>query len=172
MMEEEFPMSHTNKRKCRNLMTACFAMALSLPAMSQAQDVSETIPGVEAISRSVAADASDTLALVVDFAVVMQIDGDIGSIILGNAAIADAMVADGRMIVLTGNSVGMTNMIVLDASNQILAQFTLQVTGRKPDTVTVRRALEIQIYDCSSGLCDGSSVDLADASNGQTLAPL
>jgi len=89
-----------------------------------------------------------------------------------NAAIADAMVADGRMIVLTGNSVGMTNMIVLDASNQILAQFTLQVTGRKPDTVTVRRALEIQIYDCSSGLCDGSSVDLADASNGQPLAPL
>ena len=82
------------------------------------------------------------------------------------------MVADGRMIVLTVNSVGMTNMIVLDASNQILAQFTLQVTGRKPDTVTVRRALEIQIYDCSSGLCDGSSVDLADASNGQPLAPL
>jgi len=159
-------MSHTNKRKCRNLMTACFAMALSLPAMSQAQGVSETVPGVEAVSRSVAVDASDTMALVVDFAVVLQINGDIGSIILGNAAIADAMVADGRTIVLTGNSVGMTNMIVLDAGNQILAQFTLQVTGRKPDTVTVRRALEIQSYDCSSGLCDGSPVDLVEISNG------
>jgi hypothetical protein len=172
MMEKEFPMSHINKRKCRNLMTACFAMALSLPAMSQAQDVSATFPSVAAVSRSATADASDTLALVVDFAVVMQIDGDIGSIVLGNAAIADAMVADGKMIVLTGNTVGMTNMIVLDANNQILAQFTLKVSGRKPGTVTVRRALEIQSYGCGSGLCTESSVELVDASTELVQAPL
>lgn len=165
-------MSEIKKRQYRNLIIVGLAITLSLPAMSHAQQALGTIPGIGAVSPVVETGGSDTVALVVDFAVVMQIDGDIGSIVLGNAAIADAMVADGRMIVVTGNSVGMTNMIVLDPGNQILAQLTLQVSGRKPGTVTVRRALEMQSYGCSSGLCTGSPVALADVTTVLDVAPL
>lgn len=165
-------MSHTRNRKRRYLVGIGLAMAASLPAMLHAEEVLVTFPSSLAASPSIGPGASGSMALVVDFAVVMQIDGEIGSIVLGNAAIADAMVADGTMIVLTGKSVGMTNMIVLDSGNQILAQMTLQVSGRKPGTVTVRRALEMQSYGCSSGLCTGSSVEVTDVSADPTMAPL
>jgi Flp pilus assembly secretin CpaC len=93
------------------------------------------------------------VALLVDFAAVIQLEADIGAIVLGNSTIADATVTDGRMVVLTGKSAGVTNMIVLGVDNAIVAQVTLHVGGRKPGTVTVMRALKHQTYACEAGLC-------------------
>jgi Flp pilus assembly secretin CpaC len=165
-------MSQTRNHKRRYSVGVGLAIALSLPAMVHAEEVLVTFPSSLAASPYIGPGATETMALVVDFAVVMQIDGDIGSIVLGNAAIADAIVADGTTIVLTGKSAGMTNMIVLDTSNQIVAQMTVRVSGRKPGTVTVRRALEMQSYGCSSGLCTGSTDEVTDVSADLTTAPL
>ena len=151
------------------LMHFGIAVLMAMPAISRAEDALQISSTAASESRT---GSAETLALLVDFAFLVQIDGEIGSIVLGNASIADAMVADGTMIVVTGKSEGMTNMIVLDATNQILAQMTLQVSGHKPGTVTVRRALELQSYACSTVLCRGNESGEVDASAESILAPL
>ncbi len=95
--------------------------------------------------------------LVVGFADILRINGDISTIVLGNPSIADASPVDSETILLNGQTSGMTNMIVLDENGEILADLMLYVSGRPPGTVTVRRALEPQIYSCASGLCDGGA---------------
>lgn len=140
-------------RGSRCLSGACLALVLFLPVAPRAEELLVALPGAMIVSGTPQHVVTSTLALVVDFAMVLQVEGEIGSIVLGNAGIADALVTDGQMIVLTGKSVGMTNMIVLDTASRVLTQMTLQVSGRKPGTVVVRRALELQSYACSSGLC-------------------
>ncbi len=103
------------------------------------------------------------VALLVDFAAVIQLEADIGAIVLGNSTIADATVIDGRVVVLTGKSAGVTNMIVLGVDNAILAQVTLHVGGRKPGTVTVMRALKHQTYACEAGLCKDTAQPAPEA---------
>ena len=138
-------------RRC--LFGACLALAVSLPVAPLAEELLVALPGAIIVSATPQPVVTSTVALIVDFAMVLQVEGEIGSIVLGNAGIADALFTDGQMIVLTGKSVGMTNMIVLDTGSRVLTQMTLQVSGRKPGTVVVRRALELQSYACSSGLC-------------------
>lgn len=119
---------------------------------SDPEDVRKTVAAPPSASRF-----PRRVDLVVGFADIRRIDGDISTILLGNPGIVDASPVDSRMILLNGQAAGMTNMIVLDDSGDILADLMLYVSGRQPGTVTVRRALELQTYSCASGLCEGGT---------------
>lgn len=136
--------------------TSLFAISLAgvtiWPAAICAETAAMLLPGSENVAAPFSRPPA-TLDLIVDFAMVFKLDSDIGAIVLGNSTIADATVTNGRIVVLTGKSVGTTNMIVLGVDNAVLAQVTMQVGGRKPGTITVTRALERQNHACETGLC-------------------
>lgn len=99
----------------------------------------------------------NTFELTVGFADILRIEGNVSTIVLGEPSIADASPLDAGTILLTGRTPGTTNLIALDESGNVLADLLLHVGSRQPGSVTVRRALDVQVYTCASGLCDGSS---------------
>jgi Flp pilus assembly secretin CpaC len=145
-----------------SLLASVFVGAGLWPADSRAESGKLILTDITTVAASTGR-RLDTVAVTVDFAAVIQLGADIGTIVLGNSAIADATVTNGQMVVLTGKSVGITNMIVLGVDNTVLAEITLQVGGRKPGTVTVMRALKRQSYACEAGLCKESGLAEAEA---------
>lgn len=102
-------------------------------------------------TTSLAGDASDAggIILALDHARVMRVVGDVTTIIIGNPAIADASMPDPGTIVLTGKSYGETNMVMLDANGDILAEQMLRVTVRGQSLVSVYRGVQRTTLSCS-----------------------
>lgn len=112
--------------------------------------------GATALHAQVPEPSDSTVSLVVDFATVIHAEANISSIILGNADIADATLAGGQSIVVTGKKVGTTNLIVLDETGDIAMNLLVHVGARKPGTITVRRALNQRSYACTIFGCENN----------------
>lgn len=105
-----------------------------------------------------------SIKLFTDFVVLIQIPGDVATIVLGNADIADANLVSDGMLALTGHAVGTTNVVILGLQGEVLAQLLIHVGADKPGAVTVRRATMASSYACTGSSClriDGGP-DLAD----------
>lgn len=100
--------------------------------------------------------ASRQVEVFIDFAVILQIPGDVSTVVVGNSAIADASVIAAGTIALTGKSVGTTNIVLLQPDGRILTEVRVQVVADKPGTVTVRRAIMPSIYSCTPAACQRS----------------
>ncbi|MFK7793359.1 MAG: pilus assembly protein N-terminal domain-containing protein [Devosiaceae bacterium] len=124
-------------------------IAMSDSTMASMQDA----PMVSSVgtTTSLAGDASDAggIILALDHARVMRVVGDVTTIIIGNPAIADASMPDPGTIVLTGKSYGETNMVMLDANGDILAEQMLRVTVRGQSLVSVYRGVQRTTLSCS-----------------------
>ena len=152
---------------CRWLIAFMIPAALALaPTLAGAETKVAALQDLTMVAKPGAPSAPVGIILTVDFVIILQIGSNIGSILLGNSAIADATLTDGRMVVLKGVSQGVTNMIILDTAGAKVAEFVVQVSARKPGTVTVRRAIVVQTYACLVGICEsyGDSTGAAAAS--------
>lgn len=145
--------------------TWCAVLAcLSCGGVAAAQE-----PTLEPASMIVEASAATDVAvarqfeLFIDFAVILQIEGDVSVIVLGNSEIADASVVAPGTIVLTGRAVGTTNVLVLGANGGVLSEIHIEVAGHKPGSVTVRRALLPSNYACTASSCRSSGFGSVDA---------
>lgn len=85
------------------------------------------------------------------------------SVILGNPAIADVVIENGRLLIITGKAPGETNLIVLNAEGRELASHVLRVGGHASRFVAIYRGAKRQTLYCSP-LCESalSSGDHAD----------
>ena len=96
-----------------------------------------------------AAEAKDPIVITMDRAKVMRLPGPAGTVIIGNPGIADATVHDRMTLVLTGKTVGITNLVVLDAKGNPIADEILQVSKIQEGLVTVQRAGARYSYFCT-----------------------
>lgn len=103
------------------------------------------------LTASLAGEATDAggVVLALDHARVMRVVGGVATIIIGNPAIADASMPDPGTIILTGKSYGETNMVMLDANGDVLAEQTLRVTVRGQSLVSVYRGIQRTTLSCS-----------------------
>lgn len=103
------------------------------------------------MTASLAGEATDAggIVLALDHARVMRVVGGVTTIIIGNPAIADASMPDPSTIILTGKSYGETNMVMLDANGDVLAEQTLRVTVRGQSLVSVYRGVQRTTLSCS-----------------------
>ena len=92
--------------------------------------------------------AKPALKLIVDRAKVVRIAKTADTLIVGNPAIVDATVQDGRTIVLTGRSFGITNLIVLDGDGNPIVDETVVVQGHETNTVRIYRQAIRQTMAC------------------------
>lgn len=101
------------------------------------------------------AEAKDPISVMIDRAKVMRISAPAATVVIGNPAIADASIQDRQTLVITGKVTGITNLVILDAKGELVADELINV--EKPDrgTVTVQRGVNRYTYACTPN-CDVS----------------
>ena len=148
-------------------------------AMLQASAVKRAIPaalGLAMVLSASLAAAEDVAPLVVgiDRAKVMRISRPADVVILGNPAIADATIQDNQTLIITGRSFGSTNLIVLDAAGQPIADEIVNVTTTNDDVVTIYKRASRETLsctpDCSPTLTIGDRGDVFSSVSEQILA--
>jgi len=97
----------------------------------------------------ISAQAENRVLVEIDRAQIMRLDEAAGSIIIGNPAIADAAVQDVRTLVLTGKSVGSTNIIVLDVDGKEVLNRIVEVMPAANAAMTMYKGPTRQSYACS-----------------------
>jgi Flp pilus assembly secretin CpaC len=103
-----------------------------------------------AVGTQVAAAADhEPISVVIDRAKVMRISRPADIVIIGNPAIADATIQDNRTLIITGRAFGTTNLIVLDASGEAIADEVLTVTGTNDGIVTVFKRANRETLSCT-----------------------
>lgn len=92
---------------------------------------------------------AEPIAVKVNHAKVMRVSRPADIVIIGNPAIADAIIQDARTLIITGRSYGTTNLIVLDEAGESIADEQITVGASQDNVVTVYRRASRQSYSCS-----------------------
>lgn len=118
--------------------------------------------------------AGEPISVIVDRAKVMHISRPANVVIIGNPAIADATIQDNQTLIITGHSFGTTNLIILDARGDSIADETVTVQAANDDLVTIYRHDERQTFsctpDCSPTVSIGDTGAIFDAVRSQVSA--
>jgi len=111
-----------------------------------------TALGLIASSFVVPAQASETqpvIGIQVNRAKVMRIPRPASMIIIGNNAIADATIKDSQTLIITGKQYGTTNLIVLDAAGEPIADEVVRVSSALDGNLVVYKGSQRSTYSCS-----------------------
>jgi hypothetical protein len=103
--------------------------------------------GFVLISGNASSQAAD-INVNMDEARLIRTPDRVATIVIGNPAIADAIVQSSGWMVITGKSYGMTNIVALDRAGAILMEKTIDVQSPR-DAVVVYRGAERNTYSCS-----------------------
>ncbi len=68
---------------------------------------------------------------------ILRISAPAATVVIGNPGVADVTIQDPQTLVLTGKSYGQTNLIVLDAQGNAIADTLVEVIQAQADVVTV-----------------------------------
>lgn len=93
--------------------------------------------------------AAESISVVVDQAKLVKLPEKIATIVVGNPAIADVSLQPGGMMVVTGKSYGVTNVMALDRQGSVLIDRLVQVEGPTDKLVTVYRGVDRESYSCT-----------------------
>lgn len=91
---------------------------------------------------------SAPVSVQVNMARILRIDAPASTVIIGNPGVADVTIQDPQTLVLTGKSYGQTNLIILDASGNPIADTIIRVTQDLADIVTMYVGDKRQSYNC------------------------
>jgi Flp pilus assembly secretin CpaC len=89
------------------------------------------------------------LAVMIDHAKVVKLPERTQTVIVGNPIIADVTVQRNGIMVVTGKSYGVTNLIALDGAGTLLSESLISVQAPTESLVTVQRGLERESYSCT-----------------------
>jgi hypothetical protein len=95
-------------------------------------------------------DGSTTRVVVtIDFARVLAFAQPARTIIIGNPGIVDGTLSDDHTIVLTGKSVGVTNLIVLGEGGTEVLNTVVSVTSSNSHTTTIYSGAALNTFSCA-----------------------
>jgi Flp pilus assembly secretin CpaC len=98
---------------------------------------------------AVRAEDDGILRVYMNSARVLKLDRPVSKVIVGNAEVADATVADSKTIVLTGRAYGTTNLVLLDADGNAIVDERILVSIDEASTVRVFKSTERTILSCT-----------------------
>ena len=104
----------------------------------------------------------------VNMARVLRISAPAATIIVGNPGIADVTIQDPKTLVLTGKSFGQTNLIVLDAAGNPVADTLIDVVQMQAGVLTVYEGTARTSLSCAP-VCQPTIMlgDAPDFTSGQ-----
>jgi hypothetical protein len=126
---------------------AALALALGGLGAGSSQAVAQAAP-------------AETVAVMVDHAKVVRLPEKAQTVIVGNPGIADVAIQKNGIMVVTGKSFGVTNLIALDSGGKLLAESLVRVGAGGDSMVTVQRGLDRETYSCTP-VCQ-PSIQLGD----------
>ena len=95
------------------------------------------------------------LNIEIDQATLVKLDKPGAEVIVGNPSIADVAVQSGKLLVVTGKSAGLTNLMVLDGRGKLIYDKKVVVSADKKRLVTVSKGVARETYSCRPQ-CDPS----------------
>ncbi len=108
------------------------------------------ICGMFSLMAVTTANAQDEMMRVyMDHARVLKLDRPVSKVIIGNAEVADATVADARTIVITGRNFGTTNLVILDQDGNAIVDERILVSIDEASTVRVYRQTSRTVLSCT-----------------------
>jgi Flp pilus assembly secretin CpaC len=97
--------------------------------------------------------AASDLDVAVEHAQVVRLPGEASAVVVGNPSIADALVHDGRTLVVTGRLQGRTNVIALDRVGRIIYSRDIVVSNPVHGQVALFRGPSRNTLSCGD-VCD------------------
>ena len=104
--------------------------------------------GLTALMPS-SASAADQISVLLDRAQLFKMPETAKTLVIGNPIIADVAIIKNGLMVVTGKSYGLTNVIALDGQGRQISDTLVQVTGSTEQLVTVQRGLDQETYHCA-----------------------
>lgn len=101
----------------------------------------------------VAPAAADDMQVAVEHAEVVRLPGEASAVVVGNPSIADALVHDGRTLVVTGRLPGRTNIIALDRVGRVIFSREVLVSNPVAGEVALYRGVSRHSLSCGD-VCD------------------
>jgi Flp pilus assembly secretin CpaC len=98
---------------------------------------------------AIAPAAADDLIVKYDQSQLLRLPRPAAEIIIGNPAIADVAVQSGNLLVVTGKTFGITNIIALDADRNVIQDQRVMVKRDESKVVNLQRGTERQSYNCA-----------------------
>jgi Flp pilus assembly secretin CpaC len=122
------------------------------------------------VSGAVAAD-EQLMRVFMNHARVLKLDRPVAKVIVGNSEVADATVADPKTIVLTGRAFGTTNLVLLDAEGNAIADERILVSIDEGNTVRVYRQTERSVLSCTPNCEQHATFSATGASGTAATSP-
>lgn len=102
------------------------------------------------VALSAAAPAmAQSLPIRIDQAARVVLGGTARDVIIGNPAVADVTVLDGRTLVVTGKGYGITNLMVVDGRGRTILDRQIIVSANDDGRVTMYRGPDLYNYACA-----------------------
>ena len=89
------------------------------------------------VSATGASFAASGVMVNVNMARILRINSPAATVIIGNPGIADVTIQDPKTLILTGKAYGQTNLIILDAVGNPIADTLIDVVRQEADLMTV-----------------------------------
>lgn len=117
--------------------------------MMRAAVIPLVVGSVIFVDGTVPATAGDDLVVRYDQSQLLRMPRNISEVIIGNPSIADVSVQAGNMLVITGRTFGITNIIALDAEKNVIQDQRIVVERDERGIVNVSRAGQRQSFSCT-----------------------
>lgn len=93
--------------------------------------------------------SAQSLPIRIDQAARVSLSGTARDVIVGNPAVADVTVIDGRNLIVTGKGYGITNLLVLDGRGRTILDRQIVVSASDDGRVTMYRGPDLYNYACA-----------------------
>ena len=104
---------------------------------------------IAALALDVSRAQADDLIVRYDQSQLVRLPRPVAEIIIGNPAIADVTVQGGNLLVITGKSFGLTNIIALDADKNIIQDQRVMVERDEHMVLNLHKGTARQTYSCT-----------------------
>jgi len=116
---------------------------------------------------------ADEVILPAEHAEVIRLPGTASAVVVGNPSIADALVHDGRTLILTGRLQGRTNVIAIDRIGRVIFEAEVVVSNHNDNQIAMFRGPNRFTLSCGD-ICDeiprvGDDTGRTDALGDQQL---
>ena len=100
-------------------------------------------------TTGVAPAAADDLIVKYDQSQILRMPRNVTDFIIGNPSIADVSVQAADMLVVTGKSFGITNVIALDSQRNVIQEQRVIVVRDEARVVNVQKGIKRESYNCT-----------------------
>jgi hypothetical protein len=126
-----------------------FALVSSPKARAVARFAGLTLVATLSLLAGQAQAQQPDLIVKFDQSQLLRLPRPAAEIIIGNPAVADVSIQSGNLLVVTGKSFGITNIIALDAERQVIQDQRIMVRRDENSVVHVYKAANRQSYNCA-----------------------